>query len=195
MAEVLIQESTLGSIADAIRGKTGKSEKMLPSAMPGEIAGIATGCTLQSKTVSPSESQQTVTADDGYDGLSQVTVGAVSSTYVGSDVAKKEAATYTPGTSDQTIAAGQYLDGAQTIKGDENLIAENIRSGVSVFGVAGTMSEAQEVAVQSKGVTPSSSAQTITPDEGYDYLSQVVVGAIPYVESENTSGGTTVTIG
>lgn len=48
------------------------------------------------------------------------------------------AKTYTPGTSNQVIAAGKYLSGAQTIKGDVNLVAENIKSGVSIFGVNGT---------------------------------------------------------
>ena len=104
----------------------------------GFVTGGASGAVLQSKTVSPSESAQTVKADNGYDGLSQVTVNAVSKTYVGSGVTKKSAATYTPGTSDQSIASGQYLSGAQTIKGDANLVAGNIKSGVSIFGVTGT---------------------------------------------------------
>ena len=50
----------------------------------------------------------------------------------------KGAATITPGTSDQTIASGTYLTGAQTVKGDANLVAGNIKSGVSIFGVAGS---------------------------------------------------------
>lgn len=104
----------------------------------GFVTGGASGASLQSKTVSPSESAQTVKADNGYDGLSQVTVNAVSKTYVGSGVTKKSAATYTPGTSDQSIASGQYLNGTQTIKGDANLVAGNIKSGVSIFGVIGT---------------------------------------------------------
>ena len=104
----------------------------------GFVSGGASGASLQSKTVSPSESAQTVKADNGYDGLSQVTVNAVSKTYVGSGVTKKSAATYTPGTSDQSIASGQYLSGTQTIKGDANLVAGNIKSGVSIFGVTGT---------------------------------------------------------
>lgn len=104
----------------------------------GFATGGASGASLQSKTVSPSESAQTVKADNGYDGLSQVTVNAVSKTYVGSGVTKKSAATYTPGTSDQSIASGQYLSGTQTIKGDANLVAGNIKSGVSIFGVTGT---------------------------------------------------------
>ena len=104
----------------------------------GFVTGGASGAVLQSKTVSPSESAQTIKADNGYDGLSQVTVNAVSRTYVGSGVTKKSAATYTPSTRNQTIAASQYLSGAQTIKGDANLVAGNIKSGVSIFGVTGT---------------------------------------------------------
>lgn len=104
----------------------------------GFVTGGASGASLQSKTVSPSESAQTIKADNGYDGLSQVTVNAVSRTYVGSGVTKKSAATYTPGTSDWSIASGQYLNGTQTIKGDSNLTAGNIRSGVKIFNVTGS---------------------------------------------------------
>lgn len=50
----------------------------------------------------------------------------------------KGAQTYTPGTANQTIAAGQYLTGAQTIKGDPNLKPENIKKGVSIMGITGT---------------------------------------------------------
>lgn len=53
-------------------------------------------------------------------------------------IPSKGAATYTPGTTNQTIAAGNYLSGAQTIKGDGNLAAGNIRKGVSIFGVSGS---------------------------------------------------------
>lgn len=50
----------------------------------------------------------------------------------------KSAQTYTPTTSNQTISSGRYLTGTQTIKGDSNLVASNIKKGVSIFGVAGT---------------------------------------------------------
>ena len=52
-------------------------------------------------------------------------------------IPSKGAASFRPGTASQTIAAGQYLSGAQTIEGDANLLAANIRQGVSIFGVAG----------------------------------------------------------
>lgn len=184
--------------------------------------------TYQTKTVSPTESQQTVTPDSNYDALSSVTVNAISSTYVGSGITQRDetdltasgatvtvpagyyaeqetksvtsgsatgpsslsgssatvstgtntltltktgvtttptvsagyisgatastatvtltasvttkaAATITPGTSNQTIAAGTYLTGTQTIAGDADLVAGNIKNGVQIFGVTGNL--------------------------------------------------------
>lgn len=122
--------------ADVAAGKTFTSASGLK--LTGTATSTSTTPNLQSKSVTPSESEQTVSPDDGYDGLSSVSVGAISSTYIGSGVTQKSAATYTPTTSNQTIASGQYLNGAQTIKGDANLVAGNIKSGVSIFGVTGT---------------------------------------------------------
>lgn len=149
----------------------------------GFVTGGASGASLQSKMVNPSESAQTIRADYGYDGLSQVTVNAVSRTYVGSGVTKKSAATYMPGTSDQSIASGQYLNGTQTIKGDSNLTANNIRNGVKIFNVTGSYagsssSGGSSPRLQTKTATPSESTQTISPDSGYDGLSSVTVNAI-----------------
>lgn len=104
----------------------------------GFVSGGSSGVKLQSKTVTPSENTQTVNPDSSYDALSSVTVEAISNTYIGSSVTKKSAATYIPKTTDQSIASGQYLSGTQTIKGDANLVAGNIKSGVSIFGVTGT---------------------------------------------------------
>lgn len=55
------------------------------------------------------------------------------------NIQSKAAATYTPTTSDQTIAAGQYLGGAQTVKGDANLVSSNILKNVTIFGVTGNL--------------------------------------------------------
>ena len=64
------------------------------------------------------------------------------------------AQTITPGTSNKTIASGQYLTGTQTIKGDSNLVASNIKSGVSIFGVVGTAKSApQTISVTVKNST------------------------------------------
>lgn len=164
--------------------------------------------TTQEKSVSPTEAEQVVQPDSGKDGLSKVTVGAISKTYVGSDITRrdstslsasgatvtvpagyyseqttkdvatvtqatpsvsvnssglitatatqsagyvsagtksgtkqlttKSASTITPSTTDQTIAASTYLTGVQTIKGDANLVSENIAEGKSIFGITGS---------------------------------------------------------
>lgn len=190
------------------------------------IAQIPTEGSYQSKTISPTESSQTVSPDSGYNALSSVTVNAISNTYVGSGIARKNssdltasgatvtvpagyyssqatksvssgsatapasisgsnatvstgtntltltktvgvipsvsagyvsagtagnslvsltasvttkaAATITPGTTNQTITSGTYLTGTQTISGDANLVAANIKQGTQIFGVTGS---------------------------------------------------------
>lgn len=92
-----------------------------------------------------------------------------------------------------TIPNG-YHDGSGTVAVDAtNISAGNIKSGVTILGVEGTYTGA-EITTQSKTVTPTSGIQVVTADQGYDYLSQVTVNAIPYSETPNTYG-TTVTIG
>lgn len=75
------------------------------------------------------------------------------------------------------------------------IISENIRDGITILGVVGNMSGAEDMKPQAKTVTPSTAQQSILPDEGYNCLSNVTVKAIPYVETENSAGGVTVTIG
>lgn len=97
-----------------------------------------------------------------------------------------------------TIPQG-YHDGSGTVGIDStsatNLIANNIRQGVTILGVEGEMTGTEDVNAQAKTVTPSTVAQTITPDSPtYNYLSQVTVNAITYTETQNAAGGYTATI-
>ena len=104
-----------------------------------------------------------------------------------------------------STVAGQYTvpqgyhdgSGKVSIASDEQakLVAGNIREGVTILGVKGTMSGTEGAKPQAKTATPSKTQQTVLPDKGYNYLSQVTVAAIPYAESANSAGGTTVTIG
>jgi hypothetical protein len=96
------------------------------------------------------------------------------------------------------IPVGNH-DGSGTVQISNSekakLIPSNIRDGVEILGVTGTMSGSEGVSSQSKHVTPSTEVQTVLPDTGYTHLSQVTVAAIPYSESNNPAGGKTVTIG
>ena len=110
----------------------------LPAAEAAKLApeNIKTGVsiTANGKTVNG-----TFTAD-GTVAAKQMLAGAVGyakGRKVTGSIPSKGAASFRPGTASQTIAAGQYLSGAQTIEGDANLLAANIRQGVSIFGVAG----------------------------------------------------------
>lgn len=95
-----------------------------------------------------------------------------------------------------TIPAG-YHDGSGTVEVDSTeaakIIPGNIKDGVEILGVTGTYT-GEDIHAQSKTATPYTTQQTILPDAGYDYLSQVTVEAIYYNESANAYG-TTVTIG
>ena len=97
-----------------------------------------------------------------------------------------------------TIAQG-YHDGSGYVQiastEQEKLISTNIRQGVTILGVEGSMSGSEGVVAQAKTVTPTTTTQTVMPDDGYTHLSQVTVDPIPYAESDNSAGGKTVTIG
>lgn len=97
-----------------------------------------------------------------------------------------------------TVPQG-YHDGSGTVQIDSTeqakLTPANIREGVTILGVAGTMSPNEGEKAQEKTVTPTTATQTVVPDDGFTCLSSVTVNAIPYVENDNSAGGKTVTIG
>ena len=105
-----------------------------PSTVSSTGASVSTG--NNTLTLTKSSVSITPTVSAGY-----VSSGTASSSTVSltASVTTKGATTYTPGTQDQTIASGTYLTGAQTISGDVDLVANNIRSGVQIFGVNGSL--------------------------------------------------------
>ena len=96
------------------------------------------------------------------------------------------------------IAKGWH-DGTGRVGVDETekqkITPENIREGVSILGVTGTMTGADEITSQSREVeAPLEEDLTVLPEEGYNYLSQVVVKAVSYTEIDNTADGKGITV-
>jgi hypothetical protein len=92
-----------------------------------------------------------------------------------------------------------YHDGSGFVRIDpiecSKIIPSNIRDGVEILGVSGTMKGDELVNAQAKTVTPTTAEQKVLPDTGYTHLTQVTVKPIPYSSTANTAGGLTVTIG
>ena len=99
-----------------------------------------------------------------------------------------------------TVPQG-YHDGSGSVSiassEQAKLIPTNIREGVTILGVEGTMSGSEGVKATSVNVTPYTTAQTIVPSDlgNYNSITQVNVAAIAYTETDNAAGGKTVTIG
>lgn len=97
-----------------------------------------------------------------------------------------------------TIPTG-YHDGSGKVgisaTEQAKLIPSNIREGIEILGITGTMSGEEGVTAEAVTMTPSNQSQTRTPGTGYNYISQVTVLAVPYSEQLNSAGGLTVTIG
>ena len=93
-----------------------------------------------------------------------------------------------------------YHDGSGTVSVDTaesaKIIPGNIRDGITILGVTGTMSGTEGAKAQTKTVIPSFESQEITPDSPeYNYLASVTVQAIPVSYTDNEFGGQTLTIG
>lgn len=103
-------------------------------------------------------------------------------------------------TGEYTVPQG-YHDGSGKVSiastEQTKIIAANIREGITILGVEGTMSGSEGVKATAASVTPYTTAQTITPSNLGDFnsISQINVAAIAYTESDNAAGGVTVTIG
>ena len=99
---------------------------------------------------------------------------------------------------DEITISNGYHDGSGKAKLDATekakLIGSNIKDGVTILGVLGTYT-GEGVTAETVSATPYTTPQTILPGTGYDYLAEVDIAAIAYVETDNAAGGKTVTIG
>ena len=130
MSDYITNDTELQSVADAIRTKGGTSAPLVyPTGFVNAISAIEVGIDT---------SDANATANDMLNGKTAYVDGQK----ITGNIPNQGAQTITPGTTNQTIAAGKYLTGAQTIVGDSNLVAANIAEGVSIFGVTGTHSSA-----------------------------------------------------
>lgn len=112
-------------ICDAIRDKKGTTGPIKHQEIPSQIASIQTGADVSGVNASASDVKSGRYFVDSNGTLIQGTLSS------------KAAQAYTPSTSDQYIYSGQWLSGTQTIKGDANLVASNIKAGVNIFGITG----------------------------------------------------------
>ena len=126
-----------GAYSSAVSKSVAAGSVTAPASISGTSATVSTGTNTLTLTKSVSVTPSVTTA--GY--VSSGTAGS-SSVSLTASVTTKGAATITPTTSNQEIASGTYLTGKQTISGDANLVGSNIKSGVSIFGVSGSLTAA-----------------------------------------------------
>lgn len=171
------------------------------------VSGLSAAVVKTGTTVTVQQGAKTIQSvtgtftSDANAAASQILSGKtayVNGVKVTGTISSKDAATYTPKTTDQTIAAGQYLSGVQTIKGDAALVAKNVRKGVSLFGVVGTLEPADELDVLATMYYHTGDIATVTYWNGSSYAtgavqtgfgSVTVKGTVQKVMIFQTSGG------
>ena len=157
---------------------------------------------LETKSITPSTSEQTITPSSGKMGISQVNVSAVDNTIDNNIQAgnikkdttilgitgtyeglKGEEVEITPTTSQQIITPSEGKNGITkaTVKAvsssiDANIQSSNIKSGVSILGVNGSV---QELNGEQITITPTTSQQVITPTSGKNAITQATVEPVP----------------
>lgn len=172
---------------------------------------VPTGLIAQAKSVTPGYSTKYVYPDSGYNCLSSVTVAGdsdlipsnirqgatifgVTGTYIKTEIVEisLQAKSVTPGRSGFYVYPDSGYHGLSQVyvNGDSDLIASNIREGVTIFGVTGSYSSGTRY--QSKTVTPTASGFTVTADSGYNALASVHVNGDSDLRSGNIAPGVTI---
>ena len=155
----------------------------------GTVSGVAGGGNyeLQSKTITPTKSQQSITPDAGYYGLSDVTVSAIPESYQNVSSVTADAEDVLTGKviveADGTVTAGTMPNNGGVNK-SLNTTTTSFTIPKGYHSGAGVVS----ITTESKTVTPTKSAQNVTPTEG-KVLSGVVVNAIPdnYIDTSDAT--------
>ena len=167
--QILADRKDIVAVADAVRAKTGTTEALTLGGMVTAIENISVGSdpVLQDKTVTPTTSKQTITADSGYDGLDTVTVNAM------------------PTATQATPSISVNSSGLITASATQT----------AGYVAAGTKSATKQLTTQAaKTITPSTSSQTAVASGVYT-TGAVTVAAIPstYVKPTTTKAATTYT--
>ena len=165
----------------------------------------ATVPNLQSKTVTPTTSTQTITADANYDGLSSVEVSAITTGTAGTPTASKgtvsnHSVSVTPSVTNTTgyITGGTQTGTAVTVtaselaSGNKEITSNGTNINVVGYSTVSVAVPGELPNLQGKtGINPTTSSQTIMADSGYDGLSSVQINAMP--SGSATTPATTIT--
>lgn len=138
MEKLEVVDSTKADLKTVLAEK-GQSVNDVFSTYPAAVRAIKTGIDTSDATAVASD---ILTGKTAYGASGKIT----------GTIQTQGAQTITPGTSNKTIASGRYLTGTQTIKGDANLVAANIKKGVSIFGVSGTFEGGQPTYIEASEV-------------------------------------------
>lgn len=147
----------------------------------GRVSSLLLEYVFQSKTVTPTESEQVIFPDNDYNGLSEVTVKAISSTYVGSGVIRQAGKTIIPSSSEQVaVEAGVYTTGQIKVAAapsGTDISDATLTSGAQMLdGVIGYGAQGKVI-----GTIPSKQAEIYTPEE-----TEQTISAGQYLAGEQT---------
>lgn len=170
-----------------------------------DAAHVLSGYTAHGKDGAPITGTCTFDSDTSDDtaAVSEILAGKTAharGTLLTGTMPNRGAVTGTISTKDGTYTIPQgYHDGSGNVSisstEQAKIIAKNIRKGITILGVEGSMSASEGMKPQAREVTPTFTQQVIAPETGYNCLSQVTVDPIIVTYSDNAAGGQTVTIG